>query len=157
MMNLTREQVEAMSVDEITEVREQLTKTLQDLLCEIGATNNIDPITAARRLAMALPVHAANNGWTEDQLARALSYLAAVGRELQQRFDTLLSAMVDPGVEVWCHYTHVPALYMADSGCAACHCDGVHTTLVDATVDCTHGADCPSHPGVTGPHNYDRS
>ncbi len=153
--NLTRDQIEAMGDAEIAATREGLRRSVMEILCEIGAVSDIDPIDAARSLALTITRYGRAEGWTDAQLHYAVGYLAEVGRELQNRFEVLAGALVDKGVEVWCHHYHVPALYRADSGCSACFCDGVHTTLAEAAKTCTHGADCQSHPGATGQHNYD--
>lgn len=62
----------------------------------------------------------------------------------------------DKDVEVWCHHYRVPALYAADEGCSLCQGRHGHVTLAEAAKTCTHGADCESHLGASGVHNYDR-
>jgi hypothetical protein len=155
-MKLTRDQIEAMGTAEVAAARDGLRQAVIDVLCEIGLARDINPIEAARHLATRITDYSRTRGWTDQQVEYAVSYLAEVGATLQDRFDVVLGRLVDQGVDVWCHVTGAPARYSAETGCSACRCDGVHTILAEAARTCTHGADCRSHPGVTGPHNYDR-
>lgn len=152
---LTKEQIEAMSSDEIAATREDFRQSLMAIVVGLAEAADADPIDVARSFAETITSYGRTEGWSAAQLEYAVGYIADIGRELQQRFEVLVDELVETGVEVWCHRHAVPARY-GTTGCTACHCDGVHTTLIEASASCTHGADCPSHPGAAGPHNYDR-
>lgn len=149
---ITMAQAEAI-VHTIT--REGLREAVMTAVAKVGQAANVDPAVAAQRLVKAVTLHAMAHDWAGPQLDYAISYLTAVGRELQRQFEEIADQLVTGGVGVWCHRDSIPALYTAQGGCSSCHGEGTHTTLADAAADCTHGADCTTHPGAAGLHNYD--
>jgi uncharacterized protein YgbK (DUF1537 family) len=152
MTDITTAQSEAIAR---TITREGLRQAVVTALAEVGEAANVDPIDVARRLTTAVCLYGSSDGWTDAQLRYAIRYLAEVGRELQARFEALAVDLVADSIEVWCHQYRAPAVYTAQDGCTACHGNGAHTALADAAPGCSHGADCTTHPGVAGPHNYD--